>query len=109
LVIGLIVCAVLVIFAVYSAAILVERHFSVQPLFLSFIVVLASFLTIAVILRVALHETVDLKKIDNPWLKILAATPSLAIIACLLAALVSFAGVVPNILPVTCPDSSDHG
>src|SRR5262249_35463970 len=78
----------------------VDHYIRDAPAFLAFIVFLAFTIPTAFILRLGLNETVDANAASgNKFIKLIGATPTLVIIACLLALLASVIDLRGSIIP----------
>jgi hypothetical protein len=94
---GLFLLVALVSIGLYWA---IYRFFQVVPPFLAFILFLSFTMPTAFILRLGLNETVDANAASsNKYIKLIGATPTLVIIACLLALLGTVANLKSSIIP----------
>jgi hypothetical protein len=78
----------------------VDHYIPNAPAFLAFIIFLAFTVPTAFILRLGLNEAVDANAASsNKFIKLIGATPTLVIIACLLALLLTVADLRNSIIP----------
>src|SRR5262249_1275879 len=100
LVIKLIALFLVVVFINIGLYLAVDHYIRDAPAFLAFIVFLAFTIPTAFILRLGLNETVDANAASgNKFIKLIGATPTLVIIACLLALLLTVADLRNSIIP----------
>jgi hypothetical protein len=99
--IGLVVLVVLFNFGLYigvywaSTQNIIDRNSIFPPL----VLILSFFLSIGIILIVALGEKVKAQNIENEWIKKIGVTPIMAVVACLITLALGFSPLAAEILP----------